>query len=141
MSIRPTTAIPERMEQHENRNWVQLGFNHKTSLTMGELVPLGVKEVLPGELCKVYAELLMRFAPLFLPIMHQVYYTLDWFYVRTASMFQNTYTSAFETFIMQHPVTGTVGWAYFNYSPDTGSIAYEGMSTLAPNCGSGVATV
>lgn len=57
----------------------------------------------------------MRFAPLFLPIMHQIYYTLDWFYVRTGSMFQNTYTSAFETFMMQHPVTGTIPWAYFNY--------------------------
>lgn len=115
MAIRPTNTLPERFEKHSPKNWSDLSFNHKTTLTMGTLVPMGCKEVFPGETARCTMEVMMRFAALFLPIMHQNYFTVDWFYVRTGALFQNTKTGAFESFIMQHPVTGTIPWAYFNY--------------------------
>lgn len=117
MSIKPTNTIPERMEKHSPKNWVDLSFDHKTTTTMGLLTPMAVKEVFPGEVVKLRSEVLMRFAPLFLPIMHQCYFTWDWFYVRTASLFQgNGNRNKFELFIMQHPVTGSESWAWFNYT-------------------------
>lgn len=112
MAIKDSRTIPERMEKHERKNWFHQGFNHKTTLTMGQLVPFGCKEVYPGETVRVTAEFKMRFAALYLPIMHQCYFTVDWFYVRKGSLFQN---SEFERFMMQDPVTGSIGWAWFGY--------------------------
>lgn len=115
MAIKAGMSIPERYEKHERKNWVDKSFNHKTTLTMGELVPMGVKELYPGELCKLYFELQMKFAALYLPIMHQCFWTLDWYYVRTQTCFENSPNESFEDFMKQDPVTGTIEWAYFKY--------------------------
>lgn len=100
------------MERHERKNWFHKGFNHKTTLTMGELVPFACKEVYPGERVKCSLELKMRFAPLILPIMHQCYFTVDWFYVRTGSIWQD---GLFENFMKQDPIQGDIEWAWFGY--------------------------
>jgi len=97
-TIKDSRTIPERMEVHERKNWFHKGFNHKTTLTMGQLVPFGCTEVYPGETVKCSAEFKMRFAALYLPIMHQCYFTVDWFYVRKGSLWP-----AFEQFMMQDP--------------------------------------
>lgn len=115
MAIKAGMSVPERYEKHANKNWVDLGFNHKTTLTMGNLIPMACKELYPGEYCKVYMEVMMRFAALFLPIMHQCYFTVDWFYVRTQSLFDSRKAFSFESFIKQDPNAGTVGWAYTIY--------------------------
>jgi len=112
--IPPSSTFPERSERHENANWYNLGFNHKTTLTMGLLVPLAVKEVYPGEKIRVRNEILMRFAPLYLPIMHQCYFTCDWFYVSNAQLYHIEKT--WYEFIKQDPVTGGTGWAYMTYA-------------------------
>jgi len=57
----------------------------------------------------------MRFAALYLPIMHQCFYTIDWFYVRTQALFTSSKWQSFESFIKQDPNQGVVGWAWFNY--------------------------
>lgn len=113
--IQSGTSVPERFEKHAPRNWVNLSFNHKTTLSMGMLVPMACKEVYPGELAKLYMELKMRFAALYLPIMHQCYFSLDWYYVRSGDLWQGTFTNSFETFMKQDPISGTVGWTWFNY--------------------------
>jgi len=115
MAIRAGSSIPERMEKHAPKNWVDLSFNHKTTLTMGKLVPMAVKELYPGEFCKLRMELMMRFAALYLPIMHQCFFTVDWFYVRTQSLFSDSKYQSFESFIKQDPNSGSVAWAWFNY--------------------------
>lgn len=106
-------SIPERMERHTPRNWANLSFNHKTTLTMGTLVPMACKEVYPGELAKLYAELKMRFAALYLPIFHNCFFTFDWFYVRMGALWQQE--KDWQDFMQQDPVTGTNGWAWFTY--------------------------
>lgn len=135
--IQSGTSIPERLERHSPRNWVNLSFNHKTTLTMGALVPMACKEVYPGELAKLYMELKMRFAALYLPIMHQCYFSLDWYYVRMGDLWQGTFTNSFETFMKQDPVTGNVGWTYFNYKRShaiftDGILNYMGFNAPPP---------
>lgn len=111
----PTSnSFPERMEIHENANWYNIGQNHKTTLTMGLLVPFATKEVYPGEKVRLRTEVKMRFAPLYLPIMHQCQYTIDWFYVRTGALFDNDKT--WQKFITEDPMNPTVTWAYFDYT-------------------------
>jgi len=111
--IQSGATFPERMEKHAKRNWYDLSFNHKTTLTMGTLVPMACKEVYPGELAKLYAELKMRFAALYLPIFHNCFFTFDWFYIRMGALWQQE--KDWQDFMQQDPVTGTHGWAYFNY--------------------------
>lgn len=124
MAIKSGGTIPERFEKHSRENWVDLSFNHKTTISMGNLIPMGIKEVYPGELAKCRMEMQLKFANLFLPIMHQVYYTVDWFYVRTGALYAKSPYQSFEAFIVQHPVTGTIEWAWMNL----GSGAAEGGS-------------
>jgi len=111
--IPSSRSIPERSEKHQDRNWVHLGFNHKTTLTMGTLVPFGCEEVYPGELARCSMELKMRFAALYLPIMHLCFFTVDWFFVRMGALWQQE--KDWQNFLQQDPITGTQGWAYFDY--------------------------
>lgn len=121
--IPSSSTFPERQEKHLERTWHDLSFNHKTTATMGLLVPLAVKEVNPGETVRLQNEIMMRFAPMFLPIMHQVYFTLDWFYVTYRQLWptretppNNDYLDGWEDFIKQVPSTGGLpDWAYFQY--------------------------
>jgi len=108
--------MPERMEKHAQKSWFDLSFNHKTTLTMGELIPLATKEVYPGELAKLQNEIKMMFASLYLPIMHQCYFTVDWFYIRTGILWKNADPDNWETFIKSDPMNTFTAWPYFNYT-------------------------
>lgn len=55
--------------------------DHKTSFSMGELVPIHVNEVLPGDKFHINTENLLRFAPLISPVMHRVRVTTHFFFV------------------------------------------------------------
>jgi len=117
--IPASATFPERMEQHQSKNWYNIGFNHKTTASMGLLVPLGCKEVYPGETVNLAVEIKKRFAALYLPIMHQCFYTLDWFFV-TYDQLWPRYGSGinevgWQMFIKQDPVTGEVEWPWFQY--------------------------
>lgn len=74
--------IPEREERTGNRNWFR-GLSHdwKASFTMGKLVPFLMLFTFPNDYFKISAEVMMRFAPLYLPIMHRVNLAMDYFFV------------------------------------------------------------
>lgn len=142
MAIKDARSIPERMEQHEGKNWFSLGFNHKTTMTMGELVPFACKPVYPGNRVKCYLELSAKFAALYLPIMHQSYFTVDWFYVRTGSIWQD---GLFENFMKQDPIQGDIEWAWFGYKQSdavftNGVLNYMGFNA-PPGSGTLIAEV
>jgi len=116
----PTSAsFPERMEKHENKNWFNIGFNHKTTATMGLLVPLACKEVYPGEKVQLAVEIKKRFAALYLPIMHQCYYTLDWYFIGWDQLWPKSGSGVneigWQMFIKQDPITGEIQWPWFQY--------------------------
>ena len=63
------------------RNAFNLSFEHKTSVDMGELVPVQCCEVLPGDTFRQRLSALTRVAPLAHPLMHRVELRMHSFYV------------------------------------------------------------
>jgi len=117
--IQSNSSFPERMEKHAKASWFDLSFNHKTTLSMGMLIPLATKEVYPGEKVRLQNELQLKFAQMYLPIMHQVYYTCDWYYVTYDQLWPRTYAidnwTGWQSFIKQDPVNALVGFPTFDY--------------------------
>lgn len=58
-------------------------LTHMNSLTceMGKLIPIMCEEIVPGDTWKLKTDLFVRFAPLYAPVMHQIYATIHYFYV------------------------------------------------------------
>lgn len=54
------------------RNKFNLGYTYLLSCDMGELVPIGLTEVLPGDSWRHSTSMLLRCAPMLAPIMHAV---------------------------------------------------------------------
>lgn len=63
------------------KNKFDLSHTRKFSLNMAELIPILVQEVNPGERFRVKSEIMMRFAPLLAPIMHEIDVTTHYFFV------------------------------------------------------------
>lgn len=139
--IPASSTFPERPEIHADKTWHELGFNHKTTASMGMLIPLACKEVYPGELVKLQTEIKMRFAALYLPIMHQCYFTCDWYYVTNRQLWpvnNSEVGDGWEEFIKQDPITGPVGWPYFGYKQSdavftSGLLNYLGFNAPPPS--------
>jgi len=101
------SVIPERQEHSENRNWFD-GLSHpwRASFTMGKIVPFLTIETMPNDYFKINTEVMMRFAPLYLPIMHRVNLALEYFFVPYRIVWKNAYgtfgspNSSWEDFIM-----------------------------------------
>lgn len=74
-------SFQTRPENQGKRNMFDLSHDHKLTLTMGKLVPILTVETLPGDDWFIRGEFMMRFAPLYLPIMHRVNMSVDYFYV------------------------------------------------------------
>lgn len=74
--------VPERKEHSENSNWFD-GLSHswKASFTMGKLVPCLTIETTPNDFYKIRSEIMLRFAPLYLPIMHRVNLALEYYFI------------------------------------------------------------
>lgn len=62
------------------RNQFNLSHEHKTSVDMGQLIPVMCEEVLPGDTFIHSASALARIAPLAKPLMHRVELRLHTFY-------------------------------------------------------------
>lgn len=58
-----------------------LSYEKKLTCDMGELVPIGIQEVLPGDIMKHQTSVLIRVTPLLAPILHQVDVRISHFFV------------------------------------------------------------
>ena len=56
-------------------------FDHKTSFNVGDLVPLFIDDVLPGDSVKITTSKVVRLQTLLTPIMDNVYMDTYWFFV------------------------------------------------------------
>lgn len=71
------------------RNFFDLSHERKFSCNMGELVPILVQEVLPGDTFNVTNQQLVRFAPMLAPIMHKVDVFTHYFFVPNRLVWDN----------------------------------------------------
>ena len=63
------------------RNVFDLSHGVKLSLDMGQLVPIYVEDIIPGDKFRVRTEVMLRFAPMLAPIMHRVNVFSHFFFV------------------------------------------------------------
>lgn len=80
------------------RNKFSLSFNKLFSCDMGELIPAGCFEVLPGDTIQCSTSSLIRAAALLSPVMHPVHVRCHWWYVPYRLVWTN-----FEKFITGGP--------------------------------------
>lgn len=62
-------------------NKFNLSHERKMSLQMGNLYPMYVEEIVPGDKFRVRSEIMLRFAPLLAPVMHRVNVFTHYFFV------------------------------------------------------------
>lgn len=63
------------------KNKFDLSHEKKMSLNMGNLIPMLVNDIVPGDSFRVNSEILIRFAPMLAPIMHRVNVFTHYFFV------------------------------------------------------------
>lgn len=104
------------------RNKFSLSHTKLTSFTMGELVPIGLFEVLPGDTVQQVTSMLVRASPLLAPIFHQVQMRVHHWFVPNRLIWED-----WEDFITAGPdgmddsVYPTINLTYAAGSPATGS--------------------
>lgn len=59
----------------------KLGYFHLSTCEMGRLVPVGLQEVLPGDIFSMRTSILARMTPLLAPIMHPIQIRIHHFFV------------------------------------------------------------
>lgn len=105
-------------------------------MNMGDLVPVLVQEVLPGDRFNIQTETLIRFAPLVAPVMHNIRVFTHYFFVPNRIIWPN-----WEDFISPDLSKETPpAWPYIRYSNNitiaVGSLGdYLGLPTGVANIG------
>jgi len=99
------------------------------SLDMGELVPIGLTEVLPGDTVQQATSALIRVSPLLAPVMHPVHVRIHHWFVPHRLVWED-----WEDFItggpdgMDSSTFPTIDLSYTGPSPGTGSGALGGLA-------------
>lgn len=111
------------------RNKHSLSFYRLLSCDMGNLVPIGWFDVLPGDTIQHSTSALVRAAPLVSPVMHPLVIRIHHWYVPYRLLW-----SQFENFITGGPTgNDTSEPPYRNYNPTLGTLAdYMGIPTGSP---------
>lgn len=78
MANRLFTHIPFRRPK---KNVFDLSHDVKLSLDMGQLIPIYVEDIVPGDKFRVRTEIMLRFAPMLAPVMHRVNVFTHFFFV------------------------------------------------------------
>lgn len=121
------------------RNLFSLSHKINFSCDQGELVPIGLVEVLPGDIFRHGTSLLIRLAPMLAPVFTQLNVTVFQFYVPTRIVWDD-----FEKFITggpdgddasEHPVIGFAGGVavgslgdYFGIPPGVNNVGGAGVA-------------
>lgn len=124
------TTVKKSKPKRSNFN---LSEEMKLSCNFGQIIPICVKETLPGDKFKINTELLVKFAPLKAPVMHRIKVKVDYFYV---PLFQ--LTSQFEKFInpkINDPIHPSVILPYFTPKSCLGNSTRGSVGSLADYMG------
>lgn len=71
------------------RNAFDMSHEKKLSCNMGELVPIYLQEVIPGDKFRVNTEMLVRLAPMVAPMMHRVNIYTHYFFVPNRLLYKS----------------------------------------------------
>ena len=71
------------------RNMFGMSNHHRTTFEIGRLIPFMWEDTLPGDLWNLKHEIMLRFLPLYFPIMHTMDITMHYFYIPNRIMFRN----------------------------------------------------
>jgi hypothetical protein len=117
MARRLFSHIPLRRPK---KNVFDLSHDVKLSLDMGQLVPIYVEDVVPGDKFRVRTEVMLRFAPMLAPIMHRVNVFTHFFFVPYRLLWKD-----WEDFITGGR-TGTVSPVFPRYSLSDSGVVNKG---------------
>lgn len=70
-------------------SWFDLTHDHKTTLNMGDLIPVLCQETLPGDSFEISMQALFRMAPMIAPVMHKVAIYAHAFFVPNRIVWKN----------------------------------------------------
>lgn len=88
-------------------NVFNLSYDIKLSCKFGQLVPIHVQECIPGDIFRGRSQVLMRFAPMLAPVMHQIDLYCHFFFVPNRILWQQ-----WEDFITASDETVTPPFLY-----------------------------
>ena len=115
----------------KKRSKFSLSHYRLLSCRMGEIVPIGLTEVLPGDTLQHSTSLFLRVAPLVTPVMHPVHITIHHWYVPLRLLWKS-----FEDFITGGPDgmdTHVVPWSISARGESVGQLGdYLGLPTWIP---------
>lgn len=92
-------AMAEMPERNQTHNLFDLSHDHKTTFSMGQLIPFLTVMTYPSDKFMIRGDFMMRFAPLYLPIMHKVNMRVDYFYVPNRITWPGQGVNTWEGFI------------------------------------------
>lgn len=90
-------------------NAFNLSYDLKLSCKFGQLIPIHVQECIPGDIFRGRSQVMMRFAPMLAPIMHQIDLYCHFFFVPNRILWQQ-----WEDFITGSDDTVTPPFLYLN---------------------------
>lgn len=111
------------------RNKFSLSYSNLLTADMGELVPIGITEILPGDSVQHTTSVLTRCSPLLAPVMHPTQVRVHHFFVPNRLLWED-----WEDFITGGPdgfdasVYPTISLDYTAGTPDTGSNVVGGLA-------------
>lgn len=87
------------------RSNFNLGYTHLTSCDMGELVPIGLQEVVQGDIFQMSTSILTRLSPMLAPVMHPTHINIHHWFVPHRLVWDNSggADTGFEAFITGGP--------------------------------------
>lgn len=71
------------------KNVFDLSHEKKLSCNMGDLIPVYLQEVVPGDKFRVNTEIMMRLAPMIAPMMHRVNVYMHYFFVPNRLVYED----------------------------------------------------
>lgn len=107
-----------------------LSHEKKLSCNMGELIPVYLEEVLPGDMFKVKTEIMLRMAPMTAPVMHRVNVYLHFFFVPNRLVWPGDESTASWQQFITGGRQGTSVPVFPTYTPSAGQSRW-GKGSLA----------
>lgn len=131
------TAAPKNIQQ----SIFDLSYDHKTTFKLAQLIPFARWETLPNDKFFISHQIFLRFQPLFLPLIHRINLTVDYFYVPNRIMwphFNAASSKGWTEFITEaeptvpwaHLKLGKTQWNAIAVGHTTGSTAPEQEKTI-----------